>query len=547
MAQNLSRWKTLLTEAMIRQYTTSGEWAGTTIAELLDRLCDTNPDQPLIFDAGKSYTPRQLRRDALSLSDALHARGVEAGAVVSFLLPNWYEAIVVDLACAYGHYVCNPIVHIYRAAEVEFIIRDSQSRVLFVPEKFRNFGYAEMAEGLRLDWPHLKELVVVRGESATAVRFQDLLDEGKECTRQPYADPNDIKLLMYTSGTTSKPKGVLHTHNTIGAEIANFSRSLKLSRDDVVLMPSPLGHVTGYLYAIQMPVTLGCQAVLMDMWDAAKAADLIEQHMVTFTIGATPFVQEMADFCLRNARRLPSLRYFPSGGAPVPPEIIAAADKAFERCVTFRVYGSTEAPTVTLGVTERERRIARANTEGQVVGHEIRIIDPNGHDVPSGESGEIITRGPEVFVGYALPEQNDAFDEKGYFHTGDLAMRTQDDCIIITGRSKDLIIRGGENISPKEIEDILYTHPSVREVAVVAMPHNRLGETCCAYVTLRPGASFDFEAMTKILQDNGLAKQKYPERLEIVESLPYTASGKIQKNLLREQIAETLRREHAST
>ena len=208
---------------------------------------------------------------------------------------------------------------------------------------------------------------------------------------------------------------------------------------------------------------------------------------------------------------------------------------------------SGEAPTVTLGVPDPQQRELAATTEGYVVGHEIRLVDACGETVAPGQEGEIVTRGPEMCVGYAAPEQNaEAFDAEGYFHTGDLAGITPEGCLIITGRKKDLIIRGGENISPKEIEDVLYAHPAVREAAVVAMPHPRLGETACAFVTLRERGAFDFAEMRRTLERSGLAKQKYPERLEIVDTLPYTAAGKIRKNLLREQIAERIAHETAS-
>ena len=386
---------------------------------------------------------------------------------------------------------------------------------------------------------------MVRGSSQLASSFESLMaEEPAELGARP--DPNHVKLIMYTSGTTGRAKGVLHTHNTIATEISNFSDWLTLDENDVILMPSPLAHITGYLYGIQLPVTLGCPVVLMDMWDVRRAANDIEANGVTFTIGATPFLQELSNLCRETRRNLPSLRYFPSGGAPVPPEIILGADSSFERCVAFRVYGSTEAPTVTLGVPDRAEQTLRATTEGYIVGHEVRLVDEYGVEVKRGEEGEITTRGPELTVGYALDEQNsEAFDENGFFRTGDLAVQTPEGCLSITGRKKDIIIRGGENLSPKEIEDVLYTHPAVYEAAVVAMPHARLGETCCAFVTLKAGAVFDFEAMRKVLTASGLAKQKFPERLEIVDSLPYTPAGKIRKNLLRNQISEIIRQENA--
>jgi acyl-CoA synthetase (AMP-forming)/AMP-acid ligase II len=356
---------------------------------------------------------------------------------------------------------------------------------------------------------------------------------------------NDIKLLMYTSGTTGPAKGVLHTHNTLGAEIRNFVRHLGLPEGLVVLMPSPLTHITGYLYGLMLPVTLGGTVVLMERWEVAAAADLIERHEVTFTLGATPFLQELSRFARETGRRFPSLRRFPTGGAPVPPEIVHEAVRSFANCQVFRIYGSTEAPTIALGVPEPGREDLAATTEGFVVGHEIRLVDDEGNRVADGEEGEVTTRGAENFVGYVdWADNHDAFDAQGFFRTGDLARMTPEGCLVVTGRKKDLIIRGGENLSPKEVEDVLHGHPAVREAAVVAMPHARLGETGCAFVTLRDGARFSFADMVAALERSGLARQKFPERLEIVESLPYTVAGKIRKNVLRDDIRARLAEEN---
>jgi acyl-CoA synthetase (AMP-forming)/AMP-acid ligase II len=538
MRCDVSGWNVRLDEQTIAKYVADGTWRNRTIADLLDLLCVQRPDQTLVVDGEQVFTAAAIRDQALRLARAIAARGVRPGDVVSFQLPNWHESVLVELACAYGGFVCNPIVPIYRDAEVSFILADSRSRVLFVAESFRGFDYAAMLERIRPALPDLREVVFVRPSGDRPLPSYEAFVTGAREVALTHPDPNSVKLVLYTSGTTNRAKGVLHTHNTIDTEIRNVVEWLRLDSSDVILMPSTLGHITGYLYGIQLPVTLGCPVVLMDTWNAEKAAALIERHGVTFTLGATPFLQELARFARESNRRLPTLRYFPTGGAPVPPEVIREANRGFERCTSFRLYGSTEAPTVTLGVPDRAREELGANTEGYVVGHEIRLVGPDGKAVAPGEEGEIVTRGPELCVGYAATEQNsDAFDSEGYFRTGDLARQTPEGCLVITGRKKDLIIRGGENISPKEIEDVLYTHPALKEVAVVSMPHPRLGETCCAVVTLRPGARFDFQEMIRVLESSGLAKQKYPERLEILDELPYTAAGKIRKNILRDEIA----------
>jgi len=525
---------------MIARYEGDGAWAGRTIADWLDAAAATAPGKPLIVDGVRTLTAAEARDRSLHLARLFADRGLKPGDVVSFQLPNWHETILIDLACARGGFVSNPIVPIYRDAEVEFILADAKSRLFFIPETFRGFDYVAMAGRVL---PRLKaapELIVVRPAKPGEGDFTAFT--GKTPQGDVAApDANAVKLLMYTSGTTGPAKGVLHTHNTLGAEIANFIRWMGLTADDVMLMASPLTHITGYLYGHMLPVTLGATGIIMDVWQAGAAADIIERHGVTFTLGATPFLQELAAVARSENRPFPTLRYFPTGGAPVPPEVIHDARRSFAKAVSFRIYGSTEAPTVALGVPDPARAELAATTEGFIVGHEIRLIDDNGRPVAEGAEGEIISRGPENCVGYANWNDNDgAFDADGYFHTGDLGRMTPDGCIVITGRKKDLIIRGGENLSPKEIEDVLYTHPAVREAAVVAMPHARLGETACAFVVLRDGASFDFAEMTRLFEKSGLARQKYPERLELVGELPHTSAGKVRKNLLRAEIARRI-------
>lgn len=541
------RWTPRLSREIIAARKAAGEWRDVTLADRLNRLVGERPGQVLFIDGETKLTAAQTRDTALRLAAGMQARGLKPGDVVSVQLPIWVEAALIEIACAYGGFVCNPIVQIYRDAEVRHIVSDAEAKLFFIPETFRHFDYSAMVGRIEACWEGRTETVIVRPESpGRRPDFKSLLTASSAAFRPHRVDPDAIKLLLYTSGTTGPAKGVLHSHNTIAAEIDNFTGYIGLDASDVLLMSSSLGHITGYLYGIQLPVTLGCPVVLIDNWDAGLACDLIERHRISFSIGATPFLQELTDVAKATGRRLPSLRRYGCGGAPVPSGVIVRANAAFENCAAFRVYGSTEAPTITLGVPDRTRESLAATTEGYIVGHEVRLTAPDGALVTTGEEGEIRTRGPEVCLGYADPTHNEgAFDTEGFFRTGDLARMTPEGCLVITGRAKDLIIRGGENLSPKEVEDILHSHPSVAVAAVVAMPHPRLGETGCAVVTLKPGAHFDFAAMTELLGATGLARQKWPERLQIVETMPYTAAGKIRKNVLRDEIRALVEAESA--
>jgi non-ribosomal peptide synthetase component E (peptide arylation enzyme) len=302
---------------------------------------------------------------------------------------------------------------------------------------------------------------------------------------------------------------------------------------DGILMPSPVTHITGYLWGLEAPFSRGTPTVLMERWSPDEAVEVIDRIKLTMTISATTFLQELLDAAERAGSRLPSLKVFACGGASVPPGLIRRANALFERGRAFRVYGATEVPMIGRGCVDPRVAAPAADTDGMIVDFEVRFIDEHGREVEEGAEGEIIARGPGQCVGYVDAGATHAsFDTAGFFHTGDLGRRTADGAIVITGRKKDLIIRGGENISAKEIEDILINHPGIREIAVVAMPHCRLGETVCAFVI--PGERRpSLPDLLSHLETAGIARQKFPERLEIVDEMPRTAAGKIKKDVLR--------------
>jgi len=282
--------------------------------------------------------------------------------------------------------------------------------------------------------------------------------------------------------------------------------------------------------------------VFMERWNAAEAVDIIEREQVSASMGATPFLHELLDEATRRGLRLPSLRLFACGGAEVPPALIRRAGEVLENCRAFRVFGSSEAPLVTLGFVRDGTTALAAETDGEVVHYEVRIVDDDGRALPPGQEGEICVRGPAMSLGYANPDQSaESFDAQGFFATGDLGRLTPERAIVITGRKKDLINRGGEKISAKEVEDILHRHPAISEAAVVSMPHERLGETVCAYVVVKAGHSLGLDELLDSVAQAGVARQKYPERLVVVERFPRTASGKVRKDQLRLDIRARLR------
>ena len=485
-------------------------------------------------DARTSFTA--LADAAERLAGGLAARGVAAGDVVAFQLPNWTETLVVLLAAARLGAVANPILPIYRRREVRFILAESAARVVFVPGRYRDCDHAAMVRDLRAELPALADVVVVR---ETPARDESAWrDVAVVPAAPPAADGSAVALLIYTSGTTADAKGVLHSHDTLLAETRSLGSVHGLDERDVVLMPSPLTHISGIVHALLVPAVFGTTAVLVDRWEPGDALARIAAEGVTYMVGAPTFLRDLAhhpELARHDVRRF---RLFSCGGAAVDPTLVREA-AARLGCVAKRVYGSTEFPTITTtGPDDPPER--RVDSEGRAIGaNELRLVDEADAPVPAGQEGEILARGPECFLGYRNPALDaESFTADGWFRTGDLGTLDAAGYLRITGRRKDIIIRKGENISARELEDLLAAHPAVAEAAIVGLPDAIAGEIACAVVRLRPGAPTPTLAgVAEHLTAQGLSRRKLPERLEVVDDFPRTASGKIVKRVLRERLA----------
>jgi acyl-CoA synthetase (AMP-forming)/AMP-acid ligase II len=518
----------------------SGEWTGKTIADYAGDAVSLDPAAPVIAANERWWTSGHLKEEALRLWRGLCALGIRPGDTVSFQLPNWIEVAVIDLACAIGGFVLNPIIPIYRHAELRFILNDAKAKIAFIPQIYRGVDYPQMYAALRTQLPAM-ETIVVRGEAEGASTYESVMAAGARSTREPEpVDPNGIKQVIYTSGTTGAAKGVLYTHNQARRVLANSMDAWGLKPGARLLIGTPVTHVSGFSYGIDMPFYVGTQTVLMERWSADEAVELIERHAVNVMLGATPFLAELLASAEKLGSSLPSLEIFFCGGAAVPPALVRRAHEVFENCRTFRVFGSSECPMITQGCPED--RDLSATTDGRIFGYEVKVVDDHGNILPPDTDGEMLARGAAMFRGYTDPEATrQSFDAEGFFRTGDIGRVTADGVLTVTGRKKDLIIRGGENISAKEIEDALHTHPDIKEAAIVAMPHARLGEGVCAVVIPKGSYRPVREEISAYLKRWGLAPQKWPELIHYVDDLPRTASGKVQKHLLRQQIADLVR------
>jgi cyclohexanecarboxylate-CoA ligase len=513
-----------------------GHWGEETLLDHLARAVAATPEKTALV-ARRSDTGEETRLSYAALADraarlagGLAALGVGRGDVVSFQLPNWWEFTALHLACLKLGAVSNPLMPIFRERELRFMLGLAQSKVLVVPRRFRGFDHGAMAQSLRAELPGLAHVLVAGEESLAALFAAPPLPPG------PGAGPDDVIQLLYTSGTTGEPKGVTHSANTLLSNLRPFAARLGLGAEDVVHMPSPLAHQLGFMYGIMMPVMLGATAVLQDIFTAEEMARQIRAEGATFTMGATPFLNDLTEHVAASGQGTPSLRVFVSAGAPIPRALVAKA-RATLGAAIVSAWGMSENGAVT--TTRLEDDAARATeTDGLALpGMELRVVDAAGRPLPPGAEGALQVRGCSNFLGYLKRPELDPQDPEGWFDTGDLARMDAEGYIRIAGRAKDIIIRGGENIPVVEVEGLLFRHPAIAEVAVVGYPDPRLGERACAFVRLREGARLTLPEMVAYLEAQRMARQYIPERLEILDALPRTPSGKIQKFRLREMAA----------
>lgn len=512
---------------LVARWYAEGVYSSTTIGQ---EILAAPADGTVVFaDADTSTTIEvaTLRDRAARLAAGLVASGLRPGDVVAIQSPTSPDSMALSAAVWIAGGVVLPIVDVYGRHEVAFILRQSGARTLAVPTQWRGRDYAADALGWGDDRP---AMVVAIGESppAGAVALTSL-EAGGPSGPAGAVDADDVALLVYTSGTTAEPKGVQHTHNTL---LAGGFRSAE--RSGLVLTnlgTFPAGHIAGVLSVLR-PFLHGGTTVIMERWSAKRAAELVEEHRVVSSSGTPFYLATLLDEAERSGRDISSLKLFLTGAASVPPALLERATSA--GIVSWRSYGSTEHPLVSSGRpqhTEHQRHF----TDGAVSpGAEVRILDDEGRDLPVGTDGEIVVRGPRQFIGYRDPTIDaDAFLAGSWFRTGDIGRLDDDGHLTITDRKKDVIIRGGENISSREVEDLLARHEAVSEVAVCSAPDPVFGEQVCAFVVLRPGASLDADEVLAHFAALGVARQKVPTRLEIVDDLPRTASGKVRKVDLR--------------
>jgi len=459
---------------------------------------------------------------------------------VSFMLPNWHEAAVIYLAATLAGMVVNPILPSLRDQEVRFILEDVRTAVIFVPHQFGGHDYAAMLARVTASMTPAPKVVVLRGEAGPHTPYPALLQHRLDGAQLPALNPDAVRMVLYTSGTTGRPKGVLHSHNSMHALIRQIRDHWMVDPGDTFLVPSPIAHIGGSIYAFECPLLLGTTAVLMDRWDPSAAIALMNSERCTHMAGATPFLQQLLSAAERAGTRLPDLKVFICGGASVSPSLIHRAAQYFDQAVVTRVYGCTEVPVATIGAPRRDETGYAASTDGRPGIAEIKLV---AHEAALAGEGEVCLRGPQMLLGYRHAEDNaDSFDDTGFFRTGDLGRWVsagfEDQYLVVTGRTKDVIIRNGENISAKEVEDLLADHPGIAEIAVVGLPDERTGERACAVIVPAGAARPDVASLLARLQSKGVAKFKAPEQVVIWDALPKNDAGKVLKHRIRAALTQ---------
>ena len=525
--------------AALERYYKNGSWQDRSLGQLIAASVARHPDKVVVQDAsGQGLTYRELEDKASRFAAFLAGRGVGAGDVVTMHLPNWWHTAVVTYATFKLGAVINPLPPTYGWKDLAFIMNKSGSKAVVVPGRFRSADYTEHLDRIKDELETAPAIVVIgEGKVALGTSFGEAIS-GPLLEKDAYAAADEACLVLFTSGSESKPKGVVHTHNTAIFGERALSGTLRLNSDDVCFMASPVTHTSGFMHGILMTLIIGSSVSLLDVFKGDAAVAQMAASRATWTMGATPFLSDIVDSMEHSGKRLPDLRYFLCGGAPIPEVVVRRAQALGIRVLS--IYGATESPPHTVTWPDDPLEAAWKADGRALPGIEVCAVDDNGNVLPYGKEGEQWSRGPHAFIGYLdEPELTaKALDADGWYRSGDLATVGEDGSVRIVGRIKDMIIRGGQNISAREVEDILLEHPACHIVSVVGIPDARLGELCCAVVVCHPGKALGFDEMKDFLLARGVARFKLPEFLILRDAVPTTPSGKIQKFKLREELKD---------
>ncbi|MBD0860322.1 AMP-binding protein [Gordonia sp. zg691] len=543
------------TQEQIDEFYGTGQWTDENFTDLLRSRAAGNPDKVFVTDGTYALTYAELFDSSQRLALGLHRHGLREGDRVAVQLPNWAAFVVAAAALSRIGAVMVPIMPIYRRDEVAHVVSDASVTMAIAPAQFKGFDYVAMYDEVRAGSTTLESIVAVRASDEEREKlatrdikvFEDLIiddvnADAIDAELDVRTHPDDPFVIVYTSGTTSRPKGCLHTFNTYASGARALTVAFGHTADDVQFGPSPITHTTGLVTSVLIPLMAGAATHVMAEWNPVQGLAEIEKYGCTAAVTATTFLQTLMTAAEEHPEAdLSSLRVWTCAGSPIPASVVENAKAKLPTTSVLSLYGRSEnLTTTTCQVTDDPHR-AIVSDGAALPGAEIQIVDTDGNEVARGTEGDIAYRGPSHMIEYLNRPEDTAelFTPEGFSRSGDLGVMDADGFVRVTGRTKDIVIRGGMNISVREVEDKLADHPDLSALAVVGMPDERLGEKVCCYVVPKAGHTAPtVDQLRTYLTDRGVAIQKTPERVIPIDQLPMTATGKIQKHILRKQATE---------
>jgi len=527
-----------------QEYLEKGYWGNKTLLDCWEESVEKYPDREYVVDdRGFRYTYRQMDEAASKVAAYLLEKGVKPRDVVSFQMPIWSEFALITIACYKVGAVVHPIAMSYEEEELVRSMNTTESKAYFAPTFFYKTDYEDRILAVKDRIPSLKAVVLLdfaRERKSSLPVLNEVLENYKPLDKRGCCHGltgQDIAAILCTSGTTGGTKGVLLSHDNIRYSEEAFNQELKLTEEDIMFMPAPLNHATGFHHGVIAPMLIGAKLVLQQKYRCQEAIELMNREKCTYSMGATPFIYDILRELEKTSGKLPYLKFYLCGGAPVPGYMVQRAWKFHIRLC--EVYGSTESVPHVF-VRPQEALELNGTTSGRTMGAiEVKVVDDNGNEVPRGTPGEELSRGPNVFIGYLKDREitDEVLDDDGWFHSGDLCVMDENGSIHIIGRKKDMIVRGGENLNSNEINDNLEGCPGMGDHTIIGMPDDRLGERICAFAVPLPGCkTLDLESVVAYLKGKKVPKRFWPERLELIDRIPHTGSGKVKKYLLQEEL-----------
>ncbi len=531
-------------------------WLHDSYFDMIERQSAVRGSSRFVFDDDRSLTFREFRDEVIRLAAGFRRLGVRPQDRIVVQLPNWVEFAVVSAAVSRVGAVVVPMMPIYRHDEVEYVVKHCGARFAVTCRSWKGFSHSEMFSDLIARCDDLEHVLIARGDadetvSGTSPLESHLADGNPDDLLHQLGDdlgPDEGFLIVYTSGTTARPKGCFHTVNTVRSSAIAIAGSLEASSEDVLFGPSPITHSTGLMTSVMLPLLVGAQSYLMESWSPEDAIAKVAEHRCTVTVTATAFLQ-MYLGALQGGKDSSTLRQWVCAGSPIPGAVVERARKELDGCQVLSLYGRSESFLNAMCATADAPELS-ASTDGRPRGGAVlRVVDARGNELPRGEVGDIAYRGPSHMLEYYRDPRQTAglAAADGFARSGDLGYMTPEGYVRVTGRTKDIVIRGGLNISARELEDHLIDHPAVDDVAIVGMPDERLGEKVCAFVVAASGQSVPaLDELVAFLRSRNVATPKLPQRLEVVTSFPSTATGKVKKHELRQRIAATIAAENST-